>query len=508
MAAEHFYSEALWSGTIKPEAFPELPGDIEVDVAIVGGGITGISTAYNLSRAGKKVAVLEARQVGMGTTGSSTGNLYAPISEHLYEISSKHNDETMKAVATSRNAAIDFIEQRVNEFNIDCEFKRVPWYLFTTKADDARLQQVKKELTAAEKAGLPTTDVIPAGFPFQALSVTHLKDQAQFNPLRYVQQFALAIAGENCSIYENTKVVEIEDGAPCILHTKQGKVGAKHVVQATHSPKGIYAVHTAMEVYREYAFAVRLRGDLPPDGAYWHLEEKELYSIRPYKNEQGNFLIILDASHKIGHIEDTERSFKKVEEYMRGHFDVDRIEFSWAAQNYQPADSIPYIGTSPMEDNIYIATGFGPDGLTYGTLSSLIISDLILGKENQWANTYDPKRFTPAASFKRFTKENIDVATHFIKDYLITKDEEKLEEIKAGEGKVVKLNGKKAAVYRDEQGQLHAVSAVCTHMMCIVHWNNGEKSWDCPCHGSRFSIDGELLEGPAIMDLRKVDLNE
>lgn len=508
MATENFYTEALWSGTAKPEVFPELSKDIEVDVAIVGGGITGISTAYNLAKAGKKVAVLEAKQVGMGTTGSATGNLYATINEHLYKVGSKHNEEIMKAVATSRSAAVDFIEQRVQEFNIDCEFKRVPWYLFTTKAGSPHIQQVKEELKAAEKAGLSANDVVPVGFPYQASSITHVKNQAQFNPLRYVQQLAAATAGENCSIYEKTKVVEIEDGDPCIIHTTQGKVRAKKVVQATHTPKGIYAVHTAMEIYREHAFAVRLKGNLPPDGVYWHLEEKELYSIRPYKNEQGNFLIVLDASHKTGHVEDTGESFKKVEEYMRAHFDVDKIEFAWAAQNYKPADSIPYIGTSPTEDNIYIATGFGPDGLTYGTLSSLIISDLILGKENQWAKTYDPKRFTPAASFKRFTKENIDVATHFIKDYFLTKDEEKLEEIKAGEGKVVKLNNKKVAAFRDEKGQLHAVTAICTHMMCVVHWNNGEKSWDCPCHGSRFSVDGEVLEGPAIMNLRKVDVTD
>lgn len=504
MSKEIFFSEALWSDTVQAQKFPALSGDIEVDVAIMGGGITGISTAYNLAKEGKKVAVLEAKRVGMGTTGSSTGNLYATLSEHLFKVGLKHNDETMNDVATSRNAAVKFIEDRVNEFNIDCEFERVPWVLFTTNQNSPRIAEVGKESEALRKAGLIPSEHIPANFPYVPSSVVNVPDQAQFNPLRYVQQLAASIEGEGCRIYENTKVTDFEDGEPCIVKTNRGTVRAKKVIQATHSPKGIYAVHTAMEVYREYCFAVKLNGPLPPKAIYWHLEETNLFSIRPYSNEHGNFLIVLEDSQKTGHNEHTEQSFKKVEEYMRAHFDVANIEFTWAAQNYKPADSLPYIGTSPTEDNIYIATGFGPDGLVYGTLASIIISDLILGVKNVWAEIYDPKRFTPAASFTRFTKENVDVAAHMVKDHLLTGREKDLEDIKPGEGKVVKLNNEKVAAYRDGMGVLHLVSAVCTHMMCVVHWNNGEKSWDCPCHGSRFSTGGEVLEGPAKMDLPKI----
>jgi glycine/D-amino acid oxidase-like deaminating enzyme len=299
----------------------------------------------------------------------------------------------------------------------------VPWYLFTTKEESSRIDQVKKELKAAGESGLPANDIVPILFPFITTSMMHVRDQAQFNPLKYVQQFASAIEGENCSIFENTKAIKIDDGGnECFVEISRGKVRAKKVVQATHSPKGIYAVHTAMEVYREHAFAVKLRRDLPHAGVYWHLEENELYSMRPYSNKNGNYLIVLNASHKTGHEEHTENSFRKVEEYMRAHFDVDKIEYTWAAQNYKPADAIPYIGKSIFDKNIYIATGFGADGLTYGTLASMIISDAINGKENKWAKTYDPKRFTPAASFTRFVKENVDVATHLVKDYLLKGD--------------------------------------------------------------------------------------
>lgn len=502
MATDHYYTQAIWSANTSPKQFPKLSGDLEVDVAIIGGGITGISTAYNLARAGKSVAVLEAMQVGMGTTGSSTGNLYSPTGQ-LHTIASKHNDETMQTVATSRVTAVDFIEQRVKEFNIDCEFVRVPWYYFTTKEDTSKNKQIENELEAAKKAGLPASDQVPANFPYpDVAAMAHVAQQAQFNPLRYVQQFAAAIAGENCQIYEHTKVLDIEDGDPCVLRTNSGTVRAKKVVQATHTPKGIYAVHTAMEVYREYALSVRVKGNLPANGTYWHMLGKELYSVRPYSNELGNFLIVLDASHKIGHVEHTEKSFKHVEEYMRAHFDVDGIEHSWAAQNYKPADTIPFIGTSPLQNNVYIATGFSADGLTYGTLASMIISDAILGKENQWAKTYDPKRFTPVASAPKFIKENVDVAVHLVKDWLFKGDEEALQELSPGEAKILDIDNEKVAAYCDNVGRRYAVSAVCTHMGCLVHWNNGEKSWDCPCHGSRFSLHGEVLEGPAIKNLQ------
>ncbi|MDX5421654.1 MAG: FAD-dependent oxidoreductase [Hymenobacteraceae bacterium] len=507
MATEHYATQAVWSAAAAATAFPKLAEDIEVDVAVIGGGITGITTAHNLAKAGKRVAVLEAGRVGMGTTGSSTGNLYAPTGQ-LHKIASKHDEETMKAVAFSRSGAVDFIEERVHEYSIDCDFKRVPWYYFTTEEESPYNKLIEKELMAAIRSGLPATGVAPAGFPYKVSRIVSVGHQAQFNPLRYVQQLAAAVEGEACRIYEQTKVLGVEAGAPSVVHTSHGKVTAKAVVKATHSPLGRYVVHTEMEVHREYALAVRLKGDLPPDGIYWHLEGKQMYSVRPYSTKEGHFLLVLDASHKVGHVEQTEKSFKKVEEYLRSYFDVDQVVYTWAAQQYKPADGLPYVGTSFTEENIYIATGFAADGLTYGTLASVIIGDAIFGRENPWARFYDPKRFTPAASAKRFLKENKDVAAHFVKDYLLRGDEKELEEVKAGEGKIVTAKGKKMAAFRDEQGQLHAVSAVCPHMGCMVHWNNGEKSWDCPCHGSRFSVDGEVLEGPAYSNLAKIEVKK
>lgn len=502
MENKHYSTQAVWSANIEPKAYPTLKGNLKVDVAIVGAGITGLSTAYCLAKAGKKVVILEASQVGMGTTGSSTGNLYAPIGEGLHTIQSKHDEDTLQSVVSSRMAAIDFIAQRIAEYNIDCEFQRVPWHLFTTSDNSSGNSQVKKEFEAARKAGLAVSNNTPAGFPYQNISsITNIAHQAQFNPLKYVQSLAASIYGDNCQIFEHTKVIQVEDGEPCMVYTSNGKVNAEKVVMATHSPKGIYGVHTAMEPYREYALAAHLKGKLPAGGIYWHVQQSQHHSIRPYTNGNRNFLLVLGEAYKVGHEEHNEEKLKKIEAYLRVHFDADKIVYTWAAQNYKPADALPYIGTSPLEKNIYIATGFAADGLVYGTLSGMIICEAIVGKENQWATIYDPKRFTPVASAPEFIKENLDVAAHLVKDYLFYGDIDELKEIPAGEGKTVKINGKKLAAYRDEKGELHVVSSVCTHLGCIVHWNNGEKSWDCPCHGSRFSVDGKVLEGPAYSDL-------
>ena len=500
MATPHFFTEAVWSASAEGRNFPSLTGHLEVEVAIIGGGITGISAACLLTQAGFRVAVLERNRVGMGTTGSSTGNLYIPTGR-LHQIRSKFDVQTMKAVAASRAAAIGFIEERVNQFKLDCGFTRVPWYCFSTKEDAPWNEEITLEYEAAQEAGLQAGNQAPPGFPYRVTTLTSVAQQAQFHPLRYVSQLAAAIESDRCAIYEHTPVLDVEDGKPCRIQTDQGTVHAKKVIKATHSPIGVYMVHSEMEAKREYALAVRVKGNLPGDGIYWHKDENQLYSVRPYRGETGNYLIVLDASQTVGSVKHTENSFMQVEEYLRRHFDVGEVVFTWAAQNYKPDDGLPFIGTSPMERNTYLATGFAADGLVYGTTAALILSDLIQEKENPWAALYDPKRFTPIASAKNFVKTNVHVAKELIKDYLLSSEEKQLLRVPRGEGQIVEINNKKMAVYHDEEGKLHVVSAACTHLGCLVHWNNGEKSWDCPCHGSRFSVDGQVLEGPAIKNL-------
>lgn len=496
-------NKAVWESESGFKSFSGLSQNYHVDVAIIGAGITGLSTAYNLAKAGKNVVILEQFQVGKGTTGSSTGNLYIPIDERLSSIESKHDEETLRKVVQSRQAAIRFIEQRVLEFGINCDFRKVPWHLFTTKSSSSQNSEVIKEKEAAVKAGLSVMEETPVGFPYPGVEeMLTLADQAQFNPLKYVQQFAQAIEGENCRIFENTQVLKVEDGNPCKVHTASGLVTAEKVVIATHSPKGIYGVQSAMESYREFALAAKIKGELPAPGVYWHVQPGSQFSVRPYTNEFGNFLLVLGAPFKVGSKKNL-KYLDLVRSYLNVHFEVEEIQYEWAAQNYKPADHLPFIGKSHLEKNTYIATGFSADGLVYGTLAGILIGDEILERKNEWGTVYRPTRFTPGASALKIAKENFSVAGHLVKDFLFYGEVDELKEIQSGEGKTIKLEGEHLAAYRSEQGKLHIVSGICTHLGCVVHFNKVEKSWDCPCHGSRFSIEGKVLEGPAFTDLAK-----
>lgn len=494
---------SIWKDKLTQSSFPSLQSDLTVDVAIVGGGITGLTAAYILSKAGKKVAVLEALKIGEGATAYSTGNLYNMIgSPGLHTIRSRFNEEKIKEVVESRGAAVDFIEQRVKEFNIDCDFVRVPWALFCE--DEQGKSFVEKEKEAARQAGLTVTENFQ--IPLKINTGFTVENQAQFNPLQYVVSLARSIQSPTCSIYEHTKVEDVTEGDVCTVKTSGGTVTADYVIMATHTPKGIYFVHTSLGPYREYAVAVKLNGEYPAPGVWWNMKSQEHYSMRVYDTSKGKVLMVLGEMHKVGQKEHNNECFKNLEQFLRERFDVATVEFQWSAQQFKASDGIPFIGLSTGNKKTYIATGFSADGLTYGTLASMIITDEILGKENKWSKTYDASRLTPVASAKEFLKENINVAYEFIKDRITKDDADKLSEVKAGEGKIIEIDGKKHGAYRSADGQLHVVSAICTHMGCVNHWNEAEASWDCPCHGSRFSIDGEVLEGPAYKALSKLDV--
>lgn len=490
----------VWQSVAREISFPALSNDVTADVAIVGGGITGITAAYLLSKAGKKVVLLEALKIAGSSTGYSTGNLYAPVgSEGLHTVKSKWDKKKLQDVVASRGAAVDFIEQRVKEFNINCDFRRVPWCLFAEEGGNR--SYVEKEKEMAEQAGLTIVDDVP--FPLPVKVGFSIPNQAQFNPLQYTTSLAEKIQSDNCLIFENTKVTKINDGEPCTLETSGGKVTASRIIMATHTPKGIYLVHTSLEPYREYAVAATLNGDYPGPGIFWDMIGMEHYSIRTYDTPTGKVLMVLGESHKVGTKEWNNECYQKLESFLHGKFDVASVLYKWSAQQYRPADGIPHMGISSGNKNIYIATGFSADGLTYGTLAAMIISDEIAGVENRWKETYKAARLTPVASFGKFVKENVTVGFHLIKDYLGKNETEQFSEIRTQEGKIMELEGKKCAVHRDKTGNLHIVSAVCPHMGCVVHWNFAEQSWDCPCHGSRFSFDGEVLEGPSIDGLKK-----
>lgn len=493
--------QSVWKATTAEAAFPQLPGDIDVDVAVVGGGITGISAAALLAEQGRSVAVLEAHRVGEGTTGHSTGNLYAMVDQRLYRIRSKHDDEALHLVADSRRQGMAFIEERVRRYRIDCGYAHHPWVLFSESTDKDEV--LEREAEAIARAGMNVVRETSLPLPFPIRSAIRVDGQAQFNPLAYVKGLAGSIQSDTCRIYERTKVTEFDEDNPTVVHTSHGVVRAKKVIMATHTPKGVRFVHTLMGAHREYGIAVRLNGGYPPGGIFWSTEQGHHHSLRRYTVGDETFLLVVGEPHKVGQEEHNEERLRQLEEYARSRFDVHSVAYRWGGQHYSPADGLPYIGESGFSPDVYMATGFATDGLVYGTTAALLIADMIVGRDNPWRELYDPGRFTPGASAGEFVKLNADVLAQYIRDLPGIADRDKLEEVPYGEGKTVEIDGEKCAVYRDENGKYHIVSAVCTHMDCIVNWNRAERSWDCPCHGSRFTIDGEVIEGPAVAELQK-----
>lgn len=486
---------SIWEDTA-PEGknHPALSGDHTADVVVVGAGITGLTAAYLLSRAGKKVIVVEAMRVGMGTTGNSTGNLYVTVDEHLSVLRKKWSGEVAREVVRSRAAALEQIEQIVTQLAIDCDYRRCAFSFFSETGDSDIVHFIEKEDEALKAAGLKPEISENTNAPFAVRKSLSVAGQAQFHPLKYARGLAAKLS---CPIYENSPVLEFDEKTGRV-HTPGGSVTAKHVVMATHTPKGVYMVQTVLGPYREHGVAAELRSGACPPGIYWGLEQPK-HSVRSFAANGKNYVMVIGDKYKTGQGGDTHEYVRKLEEYLRSHFDIGAVTHTWGGQQYRPADGLPYIGRHA--ENTYFLTGFATDGLVYGTLGAMIVSDMILNKTNDWQELYDLGRFTPVKSFKEFFMENADNFMQYLKDIPWKKDANSLMEIRPGEGKIMEHKGEKLAVYRGADGGVRVCSAVCTHMKCIVNFNPAEKTWDCPCHGSRFSVEGKVIEGPAVIDL-------
>lgn len=499
---------SLWHAIQKQTpAYPSLTDYIEVDVAIIGGGITGVTTALRLIEGQKKIAILEAKKIGGMTTSFSTGNLYAPVQPYFQNIVSKFNAAVAKVVAQSRQFAIDYIERNVRDKNLNCQFQRRPWFIYTDNAD--RVDFLKKEIDTLKQLDLAIDNISDLPLPIPFKKAAALPDQARFNPLAYVLGLADYLKKNDCELYEDTRVLSItEENNTCVLKTERGRVLAKKVVIATHSPIGIHGVQLFIAPYRSYVVAASLNDEELPEGHFWDVEEPHHTSAtHALSGNTPNLFLVAGSHHKTGQDKHTESHYESLKSFLTTYFPKADITYHWSAQHFKSADLLPFIGyASRRNKNILMATGYFADGLVYGTLAGLVMGDLILGIDNPCASTFQSTRLTPISS-PLFVKENANVFMQYLKDQPMM-PLKNFEDIKAGEAKVISKHGEKWAVYREPNNQLHVVSAVCTHMKCIVNWNDAEKTWDCPCHGSRFTIDGDVLEGPAIENLQKKNWQE
>lgn len=483
---------AIWTlGNKDTTRYAPLSKDTEADVAIVGAGITGLTTALALAEAGQKVIVLEAREVGGGVTGGSTGNLYSTLASGQAPIRKKWGDDVSRDVIRARNEAIDAIEALVELFAIDCQFQRQPAYRLEPADHDESEYDWDAEKAALVAAGLDVESAGHPGLPF-ATSGIKISGQAQFNPLRYIQGLARIASDRGVTIHEHSPVRSV-DHKQGTVSTESAGVTAHHVVYATHTPKGINLLQAGMLVSREYAVSAKLKSGAYPEGIIWTMDP--FHSVRSYSQGDEQHVMVIGEKHETGHQKGDH--YQHLQAYLQAHFDVEAFTSQWSAQQYSSPDGLPYIGRLHGHDNVYLATGFAADGLTWGALAGMIITDQVLGRENPWLARFDARRITPGKSAAQFAKENIHVTRHMFKDYLSPEKLEEADEVAPGQARVAKVDGEQLAIHRTADGQLKVLSAVCPHMKCIVHWNPMESTWDCPCHGSRFDCDGEVIEGPS-----------
>ncbi|WP_436930860.1 FAD-dependent oxidoreductase [Halosimplex halobium] len=510
--------ESLWTATSEPTDYGPLDGDIRVDAAVVGGGIAGIATAFELVERGRSVAVVERERILDWTTGRTTAKvtaLHGLVYDHLID---HFGVERARQYADANRAAIDRIADTVDRLDIDCEFGRVPAYTYVESSADRR--DVRREVDAARRLGLPASFVESTELPYEVAGAVRFDDQAYFHPRKYLLALAERVADQGTGegggaggqsgsagggIYEETVVTEVDDGDPCRLETDRGEVVADDVVLATHFPVSDHALYfSRLSPKRSYVLAARLSGD-PPDGMYYDPGEP-YFSVRPHAGSE-SLVLIGGQNHRTGHADSTTDRYRKLERRARERFDVEAVEYRWATQDYVSVDSVPFVGrAAPQLDGVYVATGFGGWGMTNGIAASVVLPDLITGRSNPWSDVYDPTRFEFGASKSDLVSHNRHAMEHLLSGRVRGRPDIDLSGLAPGEATVADERDDPVAVYRDEDGAVHAVSAVCPHMGCLVSWNDGERSWDCPCHGSRFDVDGSVLDTPAVDDLDPVDL--
>jgi glycine/D-amino acid oxidase-like deaminating enzyme/nitrite reductase/ring-hydroxylating ferredoxin subunit len=494
---------SYWIDSTEPTRYEPLREEIAVDVAVIGSGITGLTAAHLLVREGRSVAVLESKRIVRGVTGYTTAKLTAGHGLIYRGLIDRFGERRARIYADSNQGAIARVREIASELGIDCDLEDASNYVYGESAEEA--ERIRAEVDAAQRLGLPASFVSETPLPYEVAGAIRLDDQAQFHPRKYLLPLADAVRKAGGQVFEETRALAVDDGSPCEIRTNRGTLRARAVVVASHIPfldRGLF--FAKVHPHRSYALAARVDPARIPEGMFLNAGTPTR-SVRSIQAEQDRLLLVGGDGHKPGEERDTERRYRNLEEFAR-QFDADaEVTNTWSTQDYLSVDRVPYVGRLTRRSrHVFVATGFGKWGMSNGTVAATILADLVLGRENAWLELYDAKRLEPRASAGKLLSENLNVARHFVADR-IRPPGGKIDALREGEGTVTRRGARLVAVSRDDDGNLQAVSAICTHLGCVVAWNSAERSWDCPCHGSRFSASGTVIQGPAVADLEPRD---
>lgn len=502
-------THSLWMDASRP-SYPSLTRDIDANVCIVGAGIAGLTTAYMLCKEGKSVVVLESKEIGGGETQRTTAHLSNALDDRLYEIERVHGIDGARMAVESHGKAIDLIEKIVADEGIDCDFKRVDGYLFCAPNQPRSI--VDDELETAKRIGWKTVERLEkAPIDFDTGLCLRFPDQGQFHPIDYLTGLSRAVMKLGGRIYTHAHVSSIEeDQAPFIVKTSDGAaVRCAQLIVATNAPINDNAsIYSKQAPYRTFVISLRVPAASVTPALYWDTLDPYHY-VRVQADPQSDkhdLLIVGGEDHRSGAADDMDARHEKLEAWTRKRFpQAGEVRHRWSGQVMETLDGLALIGRKPHGNaQSYIATGDSGMGMTHGTIAGILLTDLIMDRHNPWAELYDPSR-TPLKAVKEFMSENMDTAKHAVKDWVKGSEVKDDTDLKPGEGAVVRDGLKKIALYRDDDGTLHRLSAVCPHKGCIVSWNGGEQAWDCPCHGSRYDALGTVLNGPSRAPLEKAD---
>jgi glycine/D-amino acid oxidase-like deaminating enzyme/nitrite reductase/ring-hydroxylating ferredoxin subunit len=492
---------SLWVGTSEVTRFHELHSDLSADVVVIGAGIAGLTTAALVKADGARVVVVEAGRVAAGVTGYTTAKLTVLHGLVFDDLVQAFGEEGARKYADANLAGMATVADLAARHGIDCELERRPAYTYTT--DTQMVDKVRAEVSAAQRLGLQAEFTTETDLPYPVEAAIRVADQNQFHPRKYCVGLARAIDGAGSAIYEGTRALSVdEQDGRCTVETDHGTITAGYVVQATHLPisdsGGFFA---RAHPVRSYAMSARLDGPVP-QGMYLSVDTPSR-SVRSAHMGDEEVVILGGESHKVGQDPDTRERYAALEAWARAEFPIRSIDYRWSAQDYVPVDHVPFVGRlSPASERVLVATGFKKWGMSNGSAAGVMLADRIAGRKSGFADFFDTNRVNPRQSIKELVKENANVVKRFVGDRLRT-ETRSVADLAPGEAAVLVEGTERVGVYRDEAGDVHAVSPVCTHMGCTVTWNTAELTWDCPCHGSRFNCDGEVIQGPAVKDLER-----